>query len=580
MAPARPTAGHALTHMALRHLSLRDFVIVAALDLELEDGFSALTGETGAGKSILVDALQLVLGARGDALWVREGAARCELAAEFDCPKRTEHWLDANGFDVSDTLLMRRTIDASAKSRAWINGSPATVGQLRELGDQLVDIHGQHAWQSLTRADSVRRLVDDYAGVDSGALQSAWQAWKRAEAALAKARAAQDHAASERDRLTRQIKDVEALAPQENEWDELNQRHTRLSHAQALIEAARNAGAALESEEGSGDALTALSRAREALESQQTIEPQFQPLLDVLQSCEIQLRDVAHGLNTYLRQVDLDPEQLAEVDQRVGLWIGLARRYHREPQELPTLLAGWRAEQAQLESSTNLEQLQAALQAAQQAWQSAAKSASALRAKAAPRLAGSVTATLQGLGMEGAVFSLELTPLKEPASFGLEDPHFLIAAHDKATPHPVERVASGGELSRIALALAVTTSAAGSAGTLVFDEIDAGIGGSVASTVGQLLRQLGQSRQVLCVTHLAQVAAHANHHWSVRKSGDASGARQSTVEAVTGPARAEEIGRMLAGDAVTEVAIQHAREMLEEAAGKPLPDAALKRRKA
>jgi DNA repair protein RecN (Recombination protein N) len=563
--------------MALRHLSLRDFVIVSSLDLELDDGFSALTGETGAGKSILVDALQLVLGARGDALWVREGAARCELAAEFDCPKSTEPWLEANGFDLPEALLMRRTIDASAKSRAWINGSPATVGQLRELGDLLVDIHGQHAWQSLTRADSVRRLVDDYAGVDSSALQNAWQAWKKAEAALAQAQAAQQHLAAERERLTRQIKEIEQLAPQENEWDELNQRHTRLSHAQALIEAARDAGAALEDENGGADALAALSRARETLESQRAIEPNFQPLLDVLQSCEAQLRDVAHGLNAYLRQIDLDPEQLAEVDQRVGGWISLARRYRREPRDLPALLAGWHAELVQLEAAANLEQLQATVQVAQRAWQAAAKNASGLRAKAAPRLAGSVTAVLQGLGMAGAIFSLELAPLKEPASFGLEDPRFLIGAHDKATPHPIERVASGGELSRIALALAVTTSAAGSAGTLVFDEIDAGIGGSVASTVGHLLRQLGESRQVLCVTHLAQVAAHANHHWSVHKSGPGNGAIQSTVEAVTGSARVEEIGRMLGGEAITEVALQHAREMLDEAASERPPAARRKK---
>ncbi|TAN10391.1 MAG: DNA repair protein RecN [Burkholderiaceae bacterium] len=563
--------------MALRHLSLRDFVIVSSLDLELDDGFSALTGETGAGKSILVDALQLVLGARGDALWVREGAARCELAAEFDCPESTEPWLEANGFDRSDTLLMRRTIDASAKSRAWINGSPATVGQLRELGDLLVDIHGQHAWQSLTRADSVRRLVDDYAGVDSSTLQNAWQAWKKAEAALAQAQATQQHLATERERLTRQIREIEQLAPQENEWDELDQRHTRLSHAQALIEAARDAGAALESEDGGADALTALSRARETLESQRAIEPNFQALLDVLQSCEAQLRDVAHGLNAYLRQIDLDPEQLAEVDQRVGGWISLARRYRREPRDLPALLAGWHAELVQLEAAANLEQLQATVQVAQRAWQAAAKNASGLRAKAAPRLAGSVTDALQGLGMAGAIFSLELTPLKEPASFGLEDPRFLIAAHDKTTPHPIERVASGGELSRIALALAVTTSAAGSAGTLVFDEIDAGIGGSVASTVGHLLRQLGENRQVLCVTHLAQVAAHANHHWSVHKSGPGNGAIQSTVEAVTGSARVEEIGRMLGGEAITEVALQHAREMLDEAASERPPAARRKK---
>ena len=252
--------------MALRHLSLRDFVIVAALDLALADGFTALTGETGAGKSILIDALQLVLGGRGDALWVREGQPRCDIAAEFELPDAARPWLAEHGFDTdADALLLRRTIDAAGKSRAWINGSPATLAQLRTLGEWLVDIHGQHAWQSLTRAAAVRQLLDAYAGIDTGPLADAWQAWRQAEVALAAARAAQDSLAQERERLLWQIGELDKLAPGDGEWDELNQRHARLSHAQALIDAARAAGAALEGDDGDSGALPALAQAHDAL---------------------------------------------------------------------------------------------------------------------------------------------------------------------------------------------------------------------------------------------------------------------------------------------------------------------------
>lgn len=548
--------------MALRHLSLRDFVIVAELDLELGPGFSVLTGETGAGKSILVDALQLVLGGRGDALWVREGRPRCEIAAELDAPETAAPWLEANGFtpDPGQPLLLRRTIDSAGKSRAWINGTAATIGQLRELGEQLVDIHGQHAWQSLTRPAAVRDLLDAYAGVDGAALATAWQHWQQALQAWQRAQAAQDSLASERERLLWQIGELDKLAPREHEWEELNQDHARLSNAQDLIDAAQAAGAALDGE-GSG-VLPALARAQEALRARQHIEPEFGALLEQLQACEAQAQDVARSLHAYQRHADPDPQQLARLDERIGSWLGLARRYRRTPEELPTLLAGWRQELSRLESAANLEPLQAGLDQARADFDQVAAGVSRQRRDAAPRLAAAVTAAMQELGMGGGVFEVRLEALPEPVAHGLEGTQFRVAAHAGATPRAIERVASGGELSRLALAIAVTTSTLGPAATLVFDEVDSGVGGAVAATVGELLQRLGRDRQVLCVTHLPQVAARADHHLRVDKIQGADQQTLSTVTPISADARTEEIARMLGGAQVTAATLAHARELL------------------
>jgi DNA repair protein RecN (Recombination protein N) len=564
-------------------LSLRDFVIVPALELTLAPGFTALTGETGAGKSILIDALQLALGGRGDALWVREGQPRCEIAAEFDAPADALPWLREHGFDSKDdSLLLRRTIDAAGKSRAWVNGSPATVGQLRELADWLVDIHGQHAWQSLTRPAAVRALLDAYAEADINTLTDAWRVWRQSEAALAEARAAQDSLAQERERLLWQISELDKLAAADGEWDDLNQRHTRLSHAQGLIDAAQAAIAALQGGNddggggggGGGGALPALTQAQHALAAQQGIEPEFAALAELLDASAAQLRDVAHNLHAWLRRTEPDPDQLAALDARMGQWIGLARRYRRPPEDLPALLAGWRDELAKLESCADLNRLERDARASHERYLHAARAISGQRASAAPKLAAAVSAAMQDLGMRGGRFEVTLTPLAEPAAHGLESIVFLVAAHAGSTPRAIDKVASGGELSRLALAIAVTTSQLGAAGTLVFDEIDAGIGGAVAATVGQLLRRLGQDRQVLCVTHLPQVAACASQHLTVSKqTGD--GNVFSAVIPVSGEARTREIARMLGGERITDATLAHARELLQ-----PRPAASTRTRKA
>ena len=547
--------------MGLKRIALRDFAIVRELELDLASGFSVLTGETGAGKSILIDALQLALGARADAGVVREGAARADISAEFELPASLLPWLEEAGFESQDMLLLRRSIDSQGKSRAWINGVPATATQLRELGDQLVDIHGQHAWQSLTRPDAVRALLDAYAGVGLQRLQQLWTAWRVAQQTLLDARAAQDSLQRERERLAWQIGEVEKLAPGKSEWNELNTSHTRLSNAQGLLQAAQEALAALEGEESGASSL--LSKALAALQDQEHVEPGFSAIAAVLTSSQAQAEDAARSLGAYLRKTELDPARLAELDERMSLWMSLSRRYKRVPAELPALLAAWQEELARLDAAADLAALEAAEKKAAALYLAEARNLSKARTKAAPQLARSITQAMQGLGMQGGRFEVALEKAAQPTASGLEEVSFLVAGHAGSTPRLVGKVASGGELSRIALAIAVTTSQLGTAQTLIFDEVDAGVGGAVAETVGRLMKQLGRDRQVLAVTHLPQVASCADHHLVVAKHSQA-GVPSSSVAAVQGEQRVAEVARMLGGERLSGTTLAHAKEMLGE----------------
>jgi len=547
----------------LRRLSLRDVVIVSALELEFDGGFSVLTGETGAGKSILVDALQLALGSRGDALVVREGAARAEISAEFDAPASLAPWLDEAGFEAGGNLLLRRTIDAQGKSRAWINGSAATIAQLREAADHLVDIHGQHAWQSLTRAPSVRALLDAFASVDAGLLAQRWSDWKLATDSLARAGAQQSGLDRERERLAWQIGEVDKLAPGDDEWVELEAEHKRLANAQSLIEAARGALDAVSEADDNAEALT--GRALHALQDVAAFDAQLAETIIALEGAQAQLHDAAHTLASYLNHTELEPQRLQALDERLSAWIGLARRYRRPPAELPALLAQWKTELQALDAAADLAALEREVERTRAAFDAEARRVSNARRRGAPQLAGAVTQAMQQLGMAGGRFEVALLPQEAPQSFGLESAEFLVAGHAGSTPRPLAKVASGGELSRIALAIAVTTSQLDSAGdavgTLIFDEIDAGVGGAVAETVGRLMKQLGRDRQVLAVTHLPQVAACADHHFVVSKQLH-DGATLSDVRSVGGEQRVAEVARMLGGERLSNTRLAHAQEML------------------
>jgi DNA repair protein RecN (Recombination protein N) len=557
----------------LRRLALRDFVIVTALEVDLAAGFTVLTGETGAGKSILVDALQLVLGSRGDAGVVREGSARCEIAAEFDRPASALAWLIDAGFaadgEDAEPLLLRRSIDTQGKSRAWINGSAATLAQLRTLADHLVDIHGQHAWQSLTRPAAVRALLDDYGRIATGELAAAHARWKQADEAAQAAVARQADHQREHERLSWQIGELERLGPGDDEWAQLDADHRRLSNAQSLIDQAREALQLLSEAEPAAETLT--QRAIGLLEHASALDPALSGPLEALHGAQAQLQDAAHSLSSYLHQIEPEPDRLAALDDRLSAWMGLARRYRRPPAELAQLLAQWRGELQALASASDLPALQAALARARAEVDAQARRVSALRQAAAPRLAAAITQAMQQLGMAGGRFEVALLPHDAPQAHGAESVEFLVAGHAGSTPRPLARVASGGELSRIALAVAVTTSAplAGSqepvTGTLIFDEIDAGVGGAVAETVGRQMKQLGRERQVLAVTHLPQVAACADQHLRVSKQLR-DGAAVSEVQALSGEARVAEIARMLGGERLSSTSLAHAQEMLQGAA--------------
>lgn len=545
--------------MSLKRIALRDFVIVEQLEVDFQPGFTALTGETGAGKSILIDALQLVLGHRADTGFVRQGASRAELIAEFETPRALTAFLADNEMHGDESLLLRRVIDAQGKSKFWINGVPATATQLRGIAGALVDIHGQHAWQGLTQPESVRRLLDAYAGADSSSAQQAFAAWRAADKALQTARSTEATSQRERERLLWQISELDKLAPVAHEWDEINTQHTRLSNAQALMDAANSAIHALEDDD-TGAAAQA-SRSLHALRAQSHVEPQFLALAESLESCVAQLEDVARSLNGYVRHADLDPEQLAELDQRMGSWISLARRYKRAPQDLPELLQSWNAELRALDASADIEALARATQAAWGAYHAAAQALSTTRHQAAARLSQAISNAMQDLGMAGGRFVACVSAAKEPRADGMDDVELLVAGHPGTEPKPIAKVASGGELSRISLAIAISTSQLGQAPTLIFDEIDSGIGGAVADAVGRVMRALGRDRQVLAVTHLAQVAARGDTHLVVAKQRSKAGTT-SHIRTVDGAGRVDEIARMLGGENLSHTSRAHAQEMI------------------
>jgi DNA repair protein RecN (Recombination protein N) len=558
----------------LRRLSLKDFVIVDALELEFGAGFSVLTGETGAGKSILIDALQLALGARAEGGVVREGCARSEITAEFDSPASLAGWLDEAGFAVDEMLLLRRVVDAQGKSRAFVNGSAATLTQLREVADHLIDIHGQHAWQSLTRPAAVRALLDEQAAIDTSPVAAAHAAWSQAVAALAGARARQGELDTERERLAWQLAEVERLSPSHDEWQSITAEHGRLSHAQSLMTATQQA--LEEVSDGELNALKLVSRAASALREVADYDAALAPVIEALDGAELQLQDAAHSLSSYLNRADLDPQRLSELDERMSAWMSLARRFRRSPEDLATLWDEWKAALAALDAQADLAGLQKKVDDALARWRTEARRVSARRASAAPLMAGRITEAMQQLGMAGGRFDVALVPQEHPQSYGAETVEFLVAGHAGSTPRPLAKVASGGELSRLALAIAVTAAqsamadgvatrhASASVGTLIFDEIDAGVGGTVADSVGRLMKRLGRHVQVMAVTHLPQVAACGDHHFVVAKRS-VGGNTTSQVTPLAGEARVAEVARMLGGERSSGTSLAHAQELIAQA---------------
>lgn len=552
----------------LHTLSIRDFVIVDTIELEFSAGFSVLTGETGAGKSILIDALTLALGGRGDASVVREGAAKADITADFSVSEVAQAWLVANEFANDDGgALLRRVIDNAGRSKAYINGIPATAAQLRELGDMLVDIHGQHAHQSLLKSEAQRALLDGQATArEAGAEQDARQVaalHKRWRALVRQREEFETNAANvlyERERLEWQVGELEKLAAKPGEWTDITNEHSRLSHAASLLEGAQEA-LSLISESEDHPIVSQLSGLNQKLGKLVSVDAELQPIVDLIESSRIQLQESVYALNNYLDRVELDPERLHQLDARMEAMHSTARKFRVTPEELPDEHAKLSEKLQHLADASDIEGLLRQEAKIEAEYRSVAERLSATRQAAALELGQAVTRAMQELSMTGGSFDIALNPC-EPAAHGLEQVEFLVAGHAGTAPRSLAKVASGGELARIALAISVITSHATTTPTLIFDEVDSGIGGAVAEVVGRLLKRLGQGRQVLCVTHLPQVASQANQHFQVAKSTLDNGKTASRIDMLDAKARVEEVARMLGGLEITATTRKHARELL------------------
>jgi DNA repair protein RecN (Recombination protein N) len=578
----------------LLSLEVRDFVIVEQAAIEFQSGMTVLTGETGAGKSILIDALGLVLGARSEHGMVRAGCERAELSALFGLPLATSEtnpsheleqwvgdetgereenndaasmgpraWLEAQGFSVEeDSVLLRRSLDAQGRSRAWINGRSATVQQLRALGAGLLDIHGQHAHQTLLRPATQRNLIDGYGATSALVAQvaSAWNAWQRHESDLREWAIREQTIALEREALQQEREDLEPVSLTAEAWQDLQSEQSRLAHASSLLESSQWAVDRLS--EGEDDALSQLHAVSQRLLDLENIDPALKGVRELIQSAAISLEEAASDLRRYAHGVDLDPDRLAMVEDQMQRIMTCCRRYRMNPDQMHDRLLILRAKLEALEMSGSRESLIQFRDSARNHYQSLAHELSALRKKAGAHLASAVTETIHDLAMGDGQFVVQMHSISEGSAFGNEHIEFCLSAFKGQAPSPLAKTASGGELSRISLAIQTALAQVSRTPTLIFDEVDTGIGGRVAEIVGKLLHQVGQRCQVMCVTHLPQVAAWANHHLTVSKESTDS-APISRITVLDEDGRVDEVARMLGGVEITTTTLQHARELID-----------------
>ncbi len=547
----------------LSRLEIRDFVLVDRLALEFDKGFTVLSGETGAGKSIMIDALAVVLGERADSGLVRQGCDKADISAEFllENDGAAAQYLQDNELVDNGHCLLRRVIDVSGRSRAWINGTPVTIQQLRLLGERLVDIYGQHEHQSLSKPQSQRDLLDAYAGATLLArrVAEAWASWQAARRLRIAAEGDAETISRERDQLEWQISELDKLAFREDEWRDIGAEQTRLAHAVSLVEAAEFALLTLSEDDAA--ALAAVSAVQSKLSALVDYDPALREVLDTLDTAQIQLQETVYSLRHYQQRLEVDPQRLAEVNERLDAIHTVARKYRTTPEKLPALLDQSRQRLEELTTSLDAAALQRREAQAKEACLEIAAELSATRSKAARKLSRKVSNAMQTLAMQGGAFKVALTSNDECASYGLEQVEFQVAGHAGAPPRPLAKTASGGELSRIALAIETVTTEVAQVPTLIFDEVDAGIGGGVAEIVGRMLKTLGERHQVMCVTHLPQVAASAAQQWRVAKHMR-DGRAASSVELLGARERIEEIARMLGGVKITDLTRKHAAELL------------------
>jgi DNA repair protein RecN (Recombination protein N) len=548
----------------LQALSIHNFVIVEQLDLEFSPGYTTLTGETGAGKSILIDALSLALGARNDGEVVRSGCDKADISVTVDIHqnKEAQAWLAENEIDAANDLILRRVIYSDGRSRGFINGAAATVGQLKELGEFLVDIYSQNAHHSLLNTNTQRQILDAFSGSTALVKQVAeqYKVWHKLHLQQIEIEKNAEAYADELAELRDKVRELTQLNFVTEEWQELQQEHSRLSNRAELI-AGVEACLHLASE-GEPDALSMLSHAQQKLVGLAALDDELKEAAEIIDIAIIQLQEATRSLNRYLQRDDIEPERLAEVENRIQAIHGISRKYRTRPEALPEVLAAWQVRMTELESFANDGELTKQVALAHETYSQSAKKLSEARQLAAQALSTKISAEMQRLSLSGGQFKVGLEACEQSAH-GLEQVAFLVAGHAGIEPRALNKVASGGELSRISLALHVTTAAQGSVPCMIFDEVDVGIGGGVAEVVGKLLKQLGQNRQVLVITHLAQVAAQASQHLQVSKTQN-DGTTLSHIQRLSDNERIEEIARMSGGLVVTDATRNHAKEMLSQ----------------
>jgi DNA repair protein RecN (Recombination protein N) len=552
----------------LRSLAIRNFVIVDELDIDLEQGFTVLTGETGAGKSILLDALSLVLGERADPSQIREGQKRAEICAIFSVDQKSQkhisNILEDQGFSLEDdgaTLILKRIIENSGRSRAFINGGTATLTQLQELGNQLVDIHGQHAHQLLLKSGAQRDLLDTQGQLQDllSEVKSLYQEWDFTDKQLRMAQQAGENLQREQERLTWALEELDNLAPQTGEWKAIEHEHSRLANAAKLIEGCQNTINLLQEQDGHAEEL--LNKAFNEIEELAKLDSNLEDAKVAIETAQIQLSEATHSLGRYLQKMDVDPKRLSEIEERLKALFSASKKFKVAPEDLPEV---WQETQKKLTAIQDAQDLVGLEKKVAQIFEKYIRQAKLLsnaRIKAAKSLEIAVTEAMQDLSMAGGRFAIDVQQQEKPSLYGMEQIEFLVAGHPGVSPKPLSKVASGGELARISLAISVITSEASHIPTLIFDEVDSGIGGAVAATVGKRLKELGQHHQVLCVTHLAQVAAQGHQHWQVQKHTE-NNVTTSRISSLNRNERVEEIARMLGGAEITDTTRRHARELL------------------
>ena len=550
----------------LNSIHIKNLAIVTTTEVEFERGLIALTGETGAGKSILIDALGLALGDRADNGMIRTDCDRAEISARFnltDLPAVSD-WLVEQALDSGDECLLRRVLVRDGSSKAFVNGSPVPARTLQALGEMLVDIHGQHAHQSLLRRDHQRELLDDFAGHRALCEKTSklYREWQETAQRLQSLREASRDRTERLDLLRYQTDELEKAGPGENELSELEDEHSRLSNAGRLSSSSELMLSTLYDDEESAQGR--LNRAISELDELLSLDATLSGCREMLESANIQVQEAVTEIRQYADSVELDPVRLEQVEQRLGELHDLSRKYRCKPRELPGRLAELQTELEELNNADiHLSELEQQSEALEGDFLKSAEKLEKSRRKAAKRLGQQVTEGMQSLGMPDGrlVIEIESLPQDKASAHGLNRIDMLVSANPGQKPQPLSKVASGGELSRISLAIQVATLSCGQIPTLIFDEVDVGIGGGVAEIVGRLLNRLGETRQVLCVTHLPQVAAQGHHHLQVNKSSNGKGTRTGITQ-LDENQRVEEIARMLGGVEITDQTLAHAQEML------------------